>query len=102
MSLVVPLVISPVRNIVVREWTYGLGHEGIARSRHAFCCRTRSGERRTSQGDRKAASDRREMRTPIPRGWMSMTWRDLQDRARSQLLVLEQCSAGLAPGAFAD
>ncbi len=27
---------------------------------------------------------------------------DLQDRARSQLLVLEQCHAGLAPGAFAD
>lgn len=27
---------------------------------------------------------------------------DLQDRARTQLLVLEQCHAGLAPGAFAD
>ena len=27
---------------------------------------------------------------------------DLQDRARTQLLVLEQCHAGLAPGAFTD
>ncbi len=27
---------------------------------------------------------------------------DLQDRARTQLRVLEQCHAGLAPGAFTD
>ena len=40
----------------------------------------------------------------LARGYstVSTLWRDLQDRARSQLLVLKQCHGKLASGAFAD